>query len=457
MKKLLTLFLAALMLISFVACDKANKKSPITTTDTVPATNTTEHIDTTEPLFTTPELTTPEQTTPEQTTPEQTTPEQTTPEQTTPQTTEKPYEPLYEHEGFKYQIDIRPYLQYICTNSSREYLVIANRKHPLGSSYKPKDLVYVMEGSTWQLRKTASMAFEAMRTEMIKLGVYDTYNRSTYRSYSFQSTLYYKYLEQERQKYPHLTTEELMNIVDTYSARPGTSDHQTGLTIDFNPLDESFEKLKAFKYMKDNAHKFGFILRYPKGKTYITGYTYEPWHWRFVGREVATFMYEHDLTLEEYMAILDGTDLEYFPETTPIPPVTKPPVTTEPEETEPDPTEPDSTEPDSTEPDSTEPDSTEPDSTEPDSTEPDSTEPDSTEPDSTEPDSTEPDSTEPDSTEPDSTEPDSTEPDSTEPDSTEPDSTEPDSTEPEHSSEPEISSSEEDSSTELDESSSDVE
>ena len=80
--------------------------------------------------------------------------------------------------------------------------------------------------------------------------------------------------------------------------------------------------------MKNNAHKFGFILRYPKGKTYITGYTYEPWHWRFVGREAATYIYEHDLTLEEYMAQLNGTKIETFPETTPIPPVTKPQTTT---------------------------------------------------------------------------------------------------------------------------------
>ncbi len=367
MRNLLTIFLSILMVLMLAACAAANKNGNITqaTTDTSPQTTLDTLITTTDPITTTPEATTPEITTPESTTPEQTTlPPTTEPIPTPEQTTEKPYEPIYEHGGFKYQIDIRPYLPYICTNANREYLIIANRKHPLGSSYKPKDLVYVMEGSTWQLRKTASMAFEAMRTEMIKLGVYDTYNRSTYRSYSFQSTLYYKYIEQERAKYPHLSDAELMNIVDTYSARPGTSDHQTGLTIDFNPLDTSFENLKAFEYMKDNAHKFGFILRYPQGKTYVTGYTYEPWHWRFVGREVATFIYEHDLTLEEYMAIIDGTDLEIFPETTPIPPVTKPPITTDPPVTTPESTTPESTEPESTEPESTEPESTEPETTE---------------------------------------------------------------------------------------------
>ncbi len=220
--------------------------------------------------------------------------------------------PSYPDSDYTYEIDITPYLQYICPEDDTEYLIIANRKHPLGKDYVPKDLVKVADDQTWKLCRAAKEAFEAMRLEMKKLGVYDTYNRSTYRSYSFQSSLYNGYIERDMGRYPELTREEVIAIVDTYSARPGTSDHQTGLTIDFNPLNQSFEDLKAFSYMKDNAHKFGFILRYPEGKTDITGYKYEPWHWRFVGRNAATYIYENGITLEEYMAKMNGTDVEIF-------------------------------------------------------------------------------------------------------------------------------------------------
>ena len=104
-----------------------------------------------------------------------------------------------------------------------------------------------------------------------------------------------------------------MKIVDTYSARPGTSDHQLGMTVDLSPLTSKFENKKAFQYMKDNAHKFGFILRYPEGKEHITGYQYEPWHWRFVGRDAASYMYENGIeTLEEYFAYVEGTPLETY-------------------------------------------------------------------------------------------------------------------------------------------------
>lgn len=234
------------------------------------------------------------------------------PETSEIQTSDEPEIPSYPDSDYTYEIDITPYLQYICPEDDTEYLIIANRKHPLGKDYVPKDLVTVEKGQTWKLCRAAKEAFEAMRLEMKKLGVYDTYNRSTYRSYSFQNELYNGYIERDMKKYPDLTREEVIAIVDTYSARPGTSDHQTGLTIDFNPLNQSFEDLKAFEYMKNNAHKFGFILRYPEGKTDITGYKYEPWHWRFVGRNAATYIYENGITLEEYMAEMNGTDVEIF-------------------------------------------------------------------------------------------------------------------------------------------------
>lgn len=212
--------------------------------------------------------------------------------------------------GYEYLTDVRAYLPYIDVCGG-EFIRIASRKHPVGKDYEPKDLMSV--GNSKLLRENAKNAFEAMRNEMRKLGKYDTSVSSTYRSYSKQNTLYNKYIERERKKYPDLSTEELMKIVDTYSAKPGTSDHQLGMTIDFYPLEEHFENTKAFKYMKDNAHKFGFILRYPEGKENITGYQYEPWHWRFVGRDAASYMYENNIaTLEEYVAYINGTEVETY-------------------------------------------------------------------------------------------------------------------------------------------------
>ena len=92
-----------------------------------------------------------------------------------------------------------------------------------------------------------------------------------------------------------------------YSARPGHSEHETGLTFDLcdipgtHCLKESFENTKEGIWLRENAHKYGFILRYPKGKEKITGYAYEPWHFRYVGKDHAEIIYERDITLEEYL------------------------------------------------------------------------------------------------------------------------------------------------------------
>ena len=94
----------------------------------------------------------------------------------------------------------------------------------------------------------------------------------------------------------------------TYSAYPGTSEHQTGLCLDFitdnmTDLDESFEDTAAFRWLSENAHKYGFILRYPEDKVDLTGYKYEPWHIRFVGLDMAEKIHSCGLTLEEYFGI----------------------------------------------------------------------------------------------------------------------------------------------------------
>ena len=87
------------------------------------------------------------------------------------------------------------------------------------------------------------------------------------------------------------------------SAREGHSEHQTGLAVDINSVSESFAKTKEGKWLANNSYKFGYILRYPKGKEDITGYSYEPWHFRYVGVKVATAVYESGLTFDEFHAM----------------------------------------------------------------------------------------------------------------------------------------------------------
>ena len=97
-----------------------------------------------------------------------------------------------------------------------------------------------------------------------------------------------------------------VNKADTYSARPGFSEHHTGLAIDIDNIKTSytdFDKTKEFIWMQENAYKYGFILRYPEDKVDITGYIYEPWHYRYVGVEAAKYIYENNMTLEEYYAL----------------------------------------------------------------------------------------------------------------------------------------------------------
>ena len=94
-------------------------------------------------------------------------------------------------------------------------------------------------------------------------------------------------------------------MADTYSARPGYSEHQSGLAIDVNSLDQDWENTPEGKWLSANCYKYGFIIRYPKGKEDITGYMYEPWHIRYVGKDLAEKLYNNGnwLTLEEYLGI----------------------------------------------------------------------------------------------------------------------------------------------------------
>ncbi len=115
---------------------------------------------------------------------------------------------------------------------------------------------------------------------------------SGFRDYETQEAIYNQYVANDGQA-----------NADRYSARPGHSEHQTGLAFDVNSLDESFGETPEGIWLAKNCYKYGFIIRYPKGKEHITGYMYEPWHIRYLGVDIATKVYNSGLTLEEYLGI----------------------------------------------------------------------------------------------------------------------------------------------------------
>jgi len=170
----------------------------------------------------------------------------------------------------------------------KEVTKVVNKKHGLDKSYVPADLVDV--GSGQRLRKEAADSLKLMQTQQTLTPA------SGYRSYETQETLYNNYVKQDGKE-----------AADRYSARPGFSEHQTGLTMDFSPIEDSFSTSAASTWLTANAYKYGWILRYTAPKEPITGYMSEPWHWRYVGIIVATDMRNTGvLTLEEYYKVEGG-------------------------------------------------------------------------------------------------------------------------------------------------------
>ena len=176
------------------------------------------------------------------------------------------------------------------------YLVLTNKVSLLDSSFVPGDLVNVTlkRENTCQLRKPVHDALAEM-FEAAKEDGYTLYVKSAYRSYQTQNTMYYNRLER-------------MGYDDGLVAYPGSSDHQTGMGIDVlnyawmkkDGMNYRFAEEAEAKWMAAHCHEFGFVIRYLKDKEDVTGIDYEPWHLRYVGVEVATYMMENYLTLEEF-------------------------------------------------------------------------------------------------------------------------------------------------------------
>ena len=214
-----------------------------------------------------------------------------------------------ERVGKEYEIDITPYLQYIEPEEKYEYVYLVNPTHTLASDYVPADLIDCghtrKDGrDTQKMREAAAKALQAFLSEGAKNGVTDVTVTSAYRSYSYQNYLFNMYCDEHQYKFA--TREECEKYVLTFSTKPGTSEHQSGLCCDMHNIpaaDVSFAEKAEAKWLAENCYRFGFILRYPEGKKSVTGIIYEPWHFRFVGREAATEMHELGLCLEEYIEL----------------------------------------------------------------------------------------------------------------------------------------------------------
>lgn len=176
-------------------------------------------------------------------------------------------------------------------------LVLVNKNNKLKNDFIPDDLIKLdlkYSNEEKYLKKEAALSFYKLSEDAKEKG-YRIIIVSAYRSYTYQEKLFDYYVK-----------EKGLNYALNCSAKPGHSEHQTGLAIDVEGSNfdyDLFEQSIEFDWMKKNAYKYGFILRYPKGKEHITGFKYEPWHYRYVGEKVAKYIYENNLTFEEYFEV----------------------------------------------------------------------------------------------------------------------------------------------------------
>lgn len=175
------------------------------------------------------------------------------------------------------------------TDISNYNEMFVNKYHLLNKDFKANDIVnvsstYGYEGNS--LNKEAYEAFKNLANDAKKEG-HTIVILSSYRTYEYQEKLWNKDKD------------------DDYVARPGASEHVTGLAMDvsdFNDKNDSFKDTESYTWMINNCYKYGFILRYPEGKENITGYSYEAWHYRYVGIDLATKIYNENITFDEYYA-----------------------------------------------------------------------------------------------------------------------------------------------------------
>ncbi len=175
-------------------------------------------------------------------------------------------------------------------------LVLVNKYNYLKEDFIPENLQSINSNYALGNMKLVSYAKEAFEklSHAAKQEKLNIIAMSTYRSYNYQVNLYNRYVENDGKE-----------AADTYSGRPGHSEHQTGLAVDVYNIKETytnFENTKEFTWMQEHAHEYGFILRFPKDKVNETGYQYESWHYRYVGKDIAKYIKDNKISFEEYCA-----------------------------------------------------------------------------------------------------------------------------------------------------------
>lgn len=216
-------------------------------------------------------ITSQETTAPETPSPETTTPDTEPEPETDPPASSTPA-PAPEYSG-SHKMEVIDGITYF------DGVMIANKTYTLPASYNPG------------VQPEAMDAFYDMQAAAAADGI-SLWILSSFRSYEDQDVIYNRYVAQDGR-----------DAADTYSSRPGHSDHQTGYTFDLNSLEQDFQYDPAGQWLDKNCYKYGFIIRYPKGKESSTGYMYEPWHVRYIGVDLATKVTQSGLSLEEYFGI----------------------------------------------------------------------------------------------------------------------------------------------------------
>ena len=186
------------------------------------------------------------------------------------------------------------------TDTSKQELMLVNKYYSLNEDYSPKEIVDVSNKFAWgnngdiKLEKIAYDAYLKMHEAALKDEIYLMLS-SGYRNYEDQDAIYNRYVNYYGTSY-----------AEKNAARAGCSEHQTGLALDIfsktNTNKATFYQTTEAKWLKDNAYKYGFILRYDEGKENITGGSYESWHYRYVGIDAAEYIHKNDITFEEYYA-----------------------------------------------------------------------------------------------------------------------------------------------------------
>ncbi|WP_299996656.1 D-alanyl-D-alanine carboxypeptidase family protein [uncultured Clostridium sp.] len=212
-----------------------------------------------------------------------------------------------EHENLENKTQESNYMEIQRLESmlNNQYFILINKENRLSENYVPDNLIEISSrflnyAEDDNLESTASEALNRMFNAAMEDGI-SLIGVSGYRSYDMQRRLYDTRMMREGEAQTR-----------SYTAEAGASEHQTGLAIDilsdeYSVLDEGFENTRAFKWLNENCYKYGFILRYLKGKEDITGYNYEPWHFRYIGNEEAAMeIMNRGLTFEEYINEIKG-------------------------------------------------------------------------------------------------------------------------------------------------------